>query len=1058
MLNVYRNLIGHSVLSNVVLALIVVMGAFAINAITKESEPKTDFPLYSIEVVYPGADPEEVEEGVTRKIEARLDGMQGVKEFTSISRESFSFIRVEIEESEDFSEAGERIRTAIDSISTFPHDIETPQIEQIQDEEEVKILALWGDIPERQMKVLAEEIRQELQASPKISRVFIFNSRSYEITAEVSTESLQRHGLTMADITKAIRQSSLNASSGELKLKSEEVRLRTLGKKYSGEELSNVVVKATPEGDIVRLGHIASITDGFTESERFSKFNGENCVLIEIEKSTGEDAIEIADAVDAYLAKKAPTLPEGIILSEMFDATEFIKSQLSMITKNGLMGLLFVLIVLWLFLEARLAFWVAMGIPISLAGPVVLLWLNGSSLNQISTVAMIVVMGIIVDDAIVAGEAIFVHRRMGKDPLTAAVDGIREVGLPIFASVLTTMIAFAPMLFIPGIMGQFIRQMPLVVIMALAVSLIECIFLLPAHLKHRSRRNESSTESVPLQRKHVHIQRRVAQSLEGFVKTVYAPFVRLAVRYRYLTMCCGASLIIGTAGLVGGGLIEIQMWPAVEGDLLDATFEFPPGTPHKTIEEAAIRAEQAAYRMSDSLSTVSGAPILKSVFTSVPSQSKHSGRVLIQLIPSDERGVSTSEIRALWHKEMGLFPGAISQSIEGESIGMGDGTDVSFWLTGDSLESLRGASEMLKEKLRSYSGVYQIEDNFKPGKSELHIIPNESAEVLGLSTEAISQQLHSKFYGDEAIHLQRGREEVDVRVRLPRSERESLGSLEHIRIKTPLGKEVPLLSVASIEFNEGVSQLNSVNGVRGLRVTAVVDRAEANSEELNRELSENFMDQITLAYPGVTWSLSGTAEDNQALLQSLQRNAIISLMFIFIILATIFRSYIQPIIIMIIIPYGLVGAVLGHMLLGMPLSFLSIGGIVALAGVLVNDSIVLVERINTYLAEGMKLEDAVCKGGERRFRAIFLTSISTCVGLAPLIMETALSAQIVIPMAVSLASGVAFGTMLTLILVPSSLMIMNDFRRIAHHIIKGTWTSPEAVEPRSISPDAINPH
>lgn len=1044
MQNFYRALIGNTVFANVILVLIVILGLLAVNSITKESQPEMKIPIYSVSVVYPGADPEEVEEGVTRKIEAKLDGMRGVKEFTSISREGSSTILVEIVDGLDFAEAGERIRTAVDSINTFPEDIETPQIERQTNEEEVKLLALWGEFPERQMKQLAEEVRTELQADPLISSVQVFNARYYEIAVEISSATLQQHDLTLGDVTEAIRRSSLNASAGELKLKGEEVRLRTLAKKYTGEELASVVVKANAEGGVVRLGQIATITDGFTEYEQYSKYNGEECVLIEIQKNAGEDAIDIADAVDAYMAEKAPTLPEGIHLTEMFDQTEFIKSQLNMIAKNGLLGLAFVLIILWLFLEPRLAFWVAMGIPISLAGGVVLLWFIGASLNQVSTVSMIVVMGIIVDDAIVAGEAIFVHRRMGKDALTASVDGIREVGLPIFASVATTMIAFTPMMFIPGFMGQFMVQMPLVVITALAVSLLECIFLLPAHLNHTNRVQEKVKRRS---RNPFHLRQRVSQSLEWFVETVYGPFVQKAVEYRYVTLCFGISIIIASGGLIGGGLVQVQMWPAVEGDRLEAMFEFPPGTRQDVLEETAIAIEEAAKRMAMDMETTTGEPLITSIFASAPWNTETMGRVRLNFLTADKRGISTATLKAKWYEEMGDIPGVLTQSIEGESIGAGDGTDISFWLTGNDLGSLRGASDMLKRKLASYDGVYQIADNFKPGKSEIHIVPNESAEVLGLSTAEISRQLHAKYFGDEALHLQRGREEVEVRVRLPLVERESFSSLEQIRIKTSEGHEVPLFSVASVGFKEGVSQLNSVDGVRGLRVTAVVDRAIQNSEELNRNLEENFMDTVSVAYPGVTWSVSGTAQDNKELIASLMRNTVISLMLIFIILATIFRSYIQPVIIMLIIPYGMVGAILGHLFLGMPLSFLSFAGLVALGGVLVNDSIVLVERINSLVAEGMTLQEAVCKGGQRRFRAIFLTSISTCAGLSPLIMETVFSAQIVIPMAVSLAGGVAVGTMLTLVLVPAFLMIMNDIRRTAYWLRKGTWPTPEEVEP-----------
>ena len=1040
----YKRLIGNSVFANVILISLVALGLVAVSSIRRESNPDISLPAIDVRVPYPGADPEEVEEGVSQKIEAAVDGLQGIKRYFTTSQEGMSRLQIEVSQSFDTGEVLDRVRNAVESIETFPEGAEKPRVTQDQNREEVVDVMVWGALSERELKELAEEIRNELQDLPEVSLVEVYNTRPYEIAVEVSEERLRANDLSLSDISQAIQDSSLNRSAGSLQLKGEEIRIRALGKKYLGREFESVVVKAEPGGEVITLGQVAEIRDGFDENETYTSFNGQPAVLVMVMKSPGDDTIAISDAVAVYAEAKQATLPPGVYCELSFDSTEFIRSQLSLIGRNGLLGLGLVLLVLWVFLEARLAFWVALGIPISLAGGVLLLWLMGASLNQISLIAMIVVMGIIVDDAIVVGEAVYVHRRMGKDPLQAAVDGVREVGLPVFASVSTTIMAFLPMAFISGFFGDFMRQMPLVVIAALSVSLLECLFLLPAHLKHRLEKENKVSDSW---RYRFHLKERIARGLERFVESVYGPVVRVAVRYRYVTLCFGMSLILLTAGVIGGGHIKVIMWPAIESDFLRAYVEFPPGTPMETVRDGVRQTREGIERVSARMETKSGDPLLVSVLASAPYDLDTQGRVMIQVLPTGERGVLADDVLSAWREEIGAIPGALHQSFEGDSIGTGGGSDVDYWLQGPDLEVLREAAGELKAKIAQYAGVYQIADNLRPGTRELHVSLKPAAHNLGLTLDDVSRHLHAGYYGDEALRLQRGREDVRVQVRYPREERRRLSDFEDVRVRTPEGYEVPLRSVAALSYQEGVSNIAGYNGVRGVNVTASVDRAAAVPSEINSDLIDHYMAGLVAKYPGVTWSLFGAEEQNREVMASLGRNTIIALLGVFIILCTIFRSYLQPVIIMLIIPYGFVGAVVGHMIMGLPLSFLSMFGIVALAGVLVNDSIVLIERVNTFLARGVPLQEAVCLGGKRRFRAIFLTSVSTVAGLTPMIVETDLMAQIVIPMAVSLASGVACGTMLTLVLIPAFLVIMNDARRAAFRLRKGYWPTAEEVEP-----------
>jgi multidrug efflux pump subunit AcrB len=1063
MREMYKKIIGHHVLANLVLIAVLVVGAMAVLNMSRQSNPDVFIPGFNITMAHPGANPEEIEEGITQKIEASVDSLRGVKSYISISSEGSARVEVEVSDGHDVDVVRERIRNALDTIDSFPDDADPYQIDQMINSETVTNVVISGDIPYRQLKEFTEHVRDELQNIPLVSLVEVFNSREYEIAVNVPREKLELYDLTLGDISDSIRRSSINFSAGTLKLDREEIRLRTLEKRYNGTELESIVVTSTPEGERITLGQISHINDGFSEDEHYFYFNGKPGLMLEVEQSTGEDTIRCAEAVRAYVEEKQKTLPPNVQMTVGFDQTSLIRSQLNLISRNGLLGLVLVVIVLGLFLEPRLAFWVAMGIPISLAGAMILLWLYGATLNQISLVALIIVMGIIVDDAIVAGEAIYVHRRMGKAPLDAAVDGIREVGMPIFASVMTTIAAFGPMLFMSGVFGQFTMQMPMVVIAALAVSLFECMVLLPAHLiYHNQAHKEKATRQyglvgntltlfkalgIALVRPLNFVRVKISSGLENFVEKVYDPFIRVAVHYRYITLCACFALLIFTAGLMAGGFVKVVMWPATEGDIIDASVEFPPGTPIKTVRNAVIHIEESLDALNEKYASNSGDPIVKQVFTFVPYRSDASGAVQIELTPSSNREIPSSVLQKAWSDEVGIIPGATTQGFSGMTIGAGGEYDIEFWLQGPDLQELRNAAGLLKEKLGHYSGVYQIADNFKPGKSELHIELKPMAEALGLTSESISRQIYGRFYGEESVHLQRGPEDVEVRVRLPLEERASIHDFEATRILTPEGNHVPLASVAAYSWHEGLTQISGRNGLRGVRVTAVVDRAATNAAEVNKDIEETFMPGLLADHPGVSSSIAGSEQQNRVMIQELQRNSLISMLIIFTILATIFRSYLQPAIIMVIIPFGLMGAIYAHILIGLPISFLSFFGIMALLGVLVNDSIVLIERINVNIAEGMPLKEAVTLGGKRRFRAIFLTSLSTCAGLAPMIVETDFMAQIVIPMAVALAGGVTVGTLLTLVIVPAVLVVINDFRRAYHKLMNGNWPTPEEVEP-----------
>ncbi len=1036
----YARAIGNKVLANLVMAAVLATGLLATFGIRRESEPEVDLHVVNIFTSYPGADPEEVEEAITEKVAAAVDGLRGVKRYHTESSESSSFVSVEISDGYETAEVKSRIENAVDAIDTLPDRAEQPRVFEETDEDSVSLMFVWGDLPERQLKELAMEVRDEIQALPEVSIVELFSTREYEITVDVSEEALQQHNLTLNDVSDAIRRSSLNLSAGTLKLDTEEVRIRTLGRRYTAPEFESVVVKALPGGDVITLGRIARVRDTFTEGDRFNVFNGHPCAAIDVDRAPGEDLLKISDALDRYVAKKVDELPAGAHLTRAFDDSKFVRNQIGMLTSNGVQGLVLILLMLGLFLEPRLALWVGMGIPISLAGSMFVMWTMGWTLNQISLIGMILVLGILVDDSVVMGEAIYAHRRSGESPLMACVNGVREVALPVVASVTTTMIAFAPMLFISGIMGQFMKQMPIVVITALLVSLAECFLLFPAHLNYPL---QSDSDKIgPFRR----AQRRIANSLEWFVDKIYAPVIKGCVRHRYVTLCGGIALLLLTVGLVMGGIVPLTMWPPAEGDQIDAAVEFPPGTPEAVIRDAVLDMEAALRRVEANTKTTTGAPLVRSIWARA-FQDMPRGELQVELLGTSERGVRVHDLIVAWEKEIGKVPGAIATTFSGATIGAGDGRDVGVMLQSKDLGALRAAAAELKAKFASYDGLYQIDDNFRPGKTELQVRLKPGAEHLGLSLDSVSRQLYAAYQGEEALTLLRDREEVKVRVRLPREQRQQISDFSSFRIRTPDGHEVPLMSVADVTAAEGVTTITGINGVRGITVSAAADRERANPTEINREIIDHYLPELLARHPEVSWSLSLIDEDNQRMLSDLRTYTILSLLAIFVILCTTFGSYIQPLLIMFIIPFGFSGAVLGHMMLGIPISFLSLAGLIALCGIIVNDSIVLIERANAYLAEGKPFHEAICAAGQRRFRAIFLTSATTVLGLGPMIVEGDLMAQVVAPMGVSIGAGLAVGMSLTLLLMPALFAILNDARRVTHRVLHGYWPAPEAVEP-----------
>ena len=1085
MRDLFTSFARNTVFANILLLFIFLGGGLAIRMMPREIFPDIQLDVIRVSVVWPGADPEEVEEGISRKIEEALEGVDGVRDFHTISNEHACLALIEVREGYDVNFVKDLVRNAVDAIATFPVDAERPIVEQFVVRLQVMMVSLTApELSDKELRRYAEKIKDEMLALPEVTQVSIMNTRPYEISIEVSEERMREYGISFDQVAQAVRANSLNLPGGVLRTEGEEIRLRTVGKTYTGAEFASIIVAATPDGRQVTLDRIADIRDGLAEETSSMRFNGKDAVTLRVQKTKEEDTLAIDQAVLAYVEGKQGDLPEGMELVAWGRNAPRLQARIRLLTRNGLMGLCVVFAMLWLFLDIRLSFWAGMGMPVSIFGAFMIMAYFGATINMMSLFAMITVLGIIVDDAIVVGEAIYTARRRGLPPLRAAVEGVLEVGMPVIGAVTTTIVAFMPLFFVAGVMGRLIVVVPLVVIAALAVSLVECLFLLPAHLNHLPDPNSRHQGTGLVKRIGLWFHQTTNLGLERFVERYYSPFIRLALRWRYVSLSAAIAVLLATVGVLDSGFLKFENFPRLDGDIMSAVIEFPSGTPLEITEEAVVRIEAAAWEMAAEAKTKTGAPLIRNTFAMVGSRldrrggmdvGTHIATVRLELLDMLERDIPRTELMARWERKIGLITGAAALTISADDGGP-SAMPIEVWMQGPNLDNLIAAGEEFKEKLGEFDGVFQIQDDNRRGHNEIRLALKPEARALGLHVADLARQIFAGYYGQEIMRIQRGREDIRVRIRYPEEERNQMAHFENIRIRPmsmsggvpggmpgargggmaamsggagAMGRpaEVPLSSVADLSYSSGPAAIRRTNGQRRIVITADVNTDVANANEIVQHLNDQFLPDIQARYRDVAMSFKGEWQDYREAVDSLYISFPLAIIGIFIIIATIFRSYVQPLVILATVPFGMSGAVFGHLLLGYDLSMLSIFGLVALAGVVVNDAIVLIECVNNYLADGESFYEAVRRGGVRRFRAIFLTTITTVGGLAPILLERDRQAQPLIPMAISLAAGITFATLLTLLLIPCLLCILNDLRRLAHFTVKGVMPTPEEVEP-----------
>ncbi len=1030
----------NHVAANLLMFLIIAAGFLAIFDAKLEVFPEFSLDMINIMVPYRGASPADVEEGVCLRVEEAIAGVDGIKRMTSSAAEGVGSTLVEVEEYANTTDVLDDIKTEIGTIITFPDETEKPVITELKTRHKVISVVVFGDASEKTLKKLAEQIRDDLTAMENISQVSMSGVRPYEISIEVSEENLRRYNLSFDDVSRAVRESSLDIPAGSVKTSGGEILVRTKGQKYHGPEFEKIIVLTRNDGTEVKLSDIAEVRDDFEDVDLYSRFDGKRAASVLVSRIGEEDALDIARTVKRYINEKRKSLPEGVSVALWEDDTEFLKARMNLLKRNGYIGLVLVFLCLTLFLNLRLAFWTTMGIPISFFGAFYLMPLFDVSINMMSLFAFIMSLGLVVDDAIVVGENIFAYRQQGMDRVAAAIRGVKEMAMPVTLAVLTTMFAFMPLAYTGSIMGKILRVLPIVVISVLAFSLVEALLILPAHLS--SERFSKKSRIVRFTDK---INSWTEIRLLKFVNGPFADFVLRAVKWRYVTLSVGIAIFLITISFIAGGYLKFVFFDTIEADNMIATLTMPQGTPVEQTREIIERIEKSAFQVLEEFdSKRQGKPsLMKHIATTVGAQpslerggpvqvdmgavaKSHLAEVNVELLGGEERDVSSVALKNRWRELVGEVPGVSSLTFMSEFVSTGNAIEVE--LSHQNFDDLLKAAEDFKGILHQYAGVEDIADSFEPGKAELKLDLKDTGRTLGLTLSDLARQVRQGFYGDEIQRIQRGRDDIRVMVRYPEQERKSLADVDNMRIRLSDGTEIPFNTVAEVQHGRGYSTIRRVDRRRVVSVSTDVDGAVANANEINAELDAKVLPSLARKYPGLQYRHAGEQREINESLSTLIPNFGIALLAIYGLLAVQFRSYSQPVIVMSAIPFGVVGATIGHLLMGFNLGILSLFGIVALSGVVVNDALIMIDLVNRERKSGIELHQVLRDCATRRFRPIMLTTLTTFCGLLPMITEKSLQARFLIPMAISLAFGVMFATCITLLLVPSLYMILEDIK------------------------------
>ncbi|MBC8470531.1 MAG: efflux RND transporter permease subunit [Planctomycetes bacterium] len=999
------------------LMLVLMVGGFMMALrIKQEVFPEFDLNMVTVQVVYPGSSPEEIEQGIILSIEESIRGLDGIKEITATAAEGMGMVIAEMEEGADTQRIYQDMKQEIDRIITFPEDAEEPEVSLLIRRREVLQIQIYGDVSEWVIRELAEQVRDRLLQDPLITQVDLLGARRYEVAVEIDQHVLRTYGLTLDEVAGRIRQTSIEIPGGSLETQGGDILLRVSERRDWARDFATIPLITTSEGAVLFLGDVAQIKDTFEEKDRYATYNGKRAIGLGVYRVGEQTPIGVSDAVRSAMSEISRDLPPGINWVINYDRSDIYRQRLELLLKNAFLGLTLVVVLLGLFMEFRLAFWVTMGIPISFLGCFLFLPIFDVTINMISMFAFIVALGIVVDDAIVVGENIYEYRQRGMSSIQAAISGAQDVLLPVTFSILTNIVAFLPLCFMPGVMGKIWRVIPFVVITVFSISWIEALLILPCHLAHGKQRSARVSLLGML-------QSFFSNVLSWFIYKVYMPFLDICIRFRIITVAISLAVLIYILGYVASGRIGIILMPRVESDISFVTATLPFGSPISKAEEVCQKlvstAEQTAKANGDK-------ELVEGIFALID---ENIIEVSVYLTDPDVRPISTTELTQLWRERLGPIPGLESLRFEADRGGPGGGAALTIELSHRDIDVLDRASEALADTLTDFSNVKDIDDGYTPGKRQLDYSLTEEGHSLGLTQQALARQLRNAFYGAEAVRQQRGRNEVRAKVRLPREQRVRQYDLEQLLIRTPQGTDVPLAQIAEVKPGRAYTAINRRNGRRTVTVTANVEPISQTSQ-VKTTLESEVLSQLTRSFPGLSYRWEGRQQDMMESTAVLFSGLFLSLFAIYALLAVPFASYYQPIIVMIAIPFGIVGAVLGHIIMGYSLSLMSMMGIVALCGVVVNDSLILIDYANRQRRKGASAFEAIHKAGGRRFRPILLTTLTTFGGLAPMIFETSRQARFMIPMAISLGFGILFATSITLVIIPCLYLITEDVRKV----------------------------
>ncbi len=1029
---------ANHVAANLLMLSIIIAGLISVMTIRKQTTPDFELNTVQVRVQYLGAAPQEVEEGVVIKVEEAIQDVQGIKRIRGNASEGLGTVTAEVQTDADFNEVLNEIKTRVDAIQTFPGLTEKPTIYKQEVPIHVVFLAIYGDMDAFARKALAQEIRDDLMQLPSVNSVQYLGDRDYEISIEVSEHVLRQYGLTMSEVSQAVRDSSIDLPGGTIKSEGGDILLRTEGQVYTGREFGSLVLRTFPDGTRLTLDDIATIRDGFVEVDGYGRFNGERTATLRVLASGGQNELTTAREVKAYVEEKSARLPDGVKMDIWIDRSHYLKERLSMMLENMFAGAVLVFIVLSLFLRMKVAAWVVVGIPITFLGAFWLMPLapNPVTMNLMSLFGFIIVLGIVVDDAIIIGESIYTKIRADGHTLDNVIRGAHRVAVPATFGVLTTMAAFAPLLFIEGIVAPFFEAISVVVILCLFFSLVESKLILPAHLARariapvdeadlfNPQRRIGFFESIP--RFFQKIQRRVQHGLQYVIENWYRPWVERAIDNAGVTTAIFTGVLIVSIGMVLAGIVRFNVFPNQASDFIQVSLELQSGAAPSERDRIVNKLESTIIELNDEFvaENPDALPLIRHVgaFT----QGETGAIIFVEMPQSDHKSMEGTEIADLWRERAGEFAGVKELTFSGADH-LGGGPPLSFRMSGSNYQALESAARELEDYLANYEGVFDIRNSANSGGEEISLRIKPEAEALGLTLSSLGRQVRQAFYGEEAQRIQRGKDELKVMVRYPREQRRSIADLENMRIRTPTGEEVPFESVAEISFGQAYSSISRLDRKRTITVSADIDPGQVETRSIVKEVTEEFVPELQARYTSVDFGLEGASQEEVDFMVSLGVAFAVALALIYVLIAIPLHSYAQPAIIMSVIPFGFIGAVIGHMVLGEAISMFSLFGLVALAGVVVNDSLIMIDFVNKARADGVPMKRAVIESGTKRFRAIVLTSFTTAAGLMPIMFESSVQAQSVVPMAISLSFGILFATFITLFLIPSLYVLQQGF-------------------------------